>query len=130
MKVFQAFCRGFLARQEYKNRLRRISTSRLVANGMEMIPVSTSARAKLANRMFELCSFNSLFVFAANTTKMFRRTTTGQRMIVIAAVTLNMVLSLKTQICIGLTGQKYSESTLFEAVTARSVSLEFILITQ
>ena len=30
--------------------------------------------------------------------------------------------------CIGLTGHKYLESTLLEAVTARSASLEFILM--
>lgn len=91
-------------------------------------PVRTSAMAKLANRMFELCSFSSLFVFTANITKTFRRTITGQRMMVIAAAILNRVLSLKTQICIGLTGQKYSESTLLEAFADESVSLEFILM--
>lgn len=47
---------------------------------------------------------------------------------VIAVVILNVVLSLKTQTCIGFAGQKNSESTWLEAMTARSVLLEFILM--
>ena len=34
MKVFQAFCRGFLARQEYKNRLRSIIK---IQSGIRMV---------------------------------------------------------------------------------------------
>lgn len=73
---------------------------------MEIELIRTSATAKLANRMFKLCSFNPLFIFAANITKMFRRMATGQTMIVVAAAILIVAVSLKTQTNTGSTGQK------------------------
>lgn len=72
------------------------------------------------------CSFNSLFSFTAKK-KDVCENDHGTRN-VIAVVILNVVLSLKTQTCIGFAGQKNSESTWLEAMTARSVLLEFILM--
>lgn len=62
-------------------------------------------------------------------TKVFRRIVMGHITIVVTAVILNVVVSLKTQVYLGLDGQKNSDSwPWLETFVARVVLLEFILM--
>lgn len=65
--------------------LRRINTSKVVVNGMEIAPTKTSATAKIASKMFEFFC-NSLLCFTAMITKMFSSIVKGQAMDVVVTV--------------------------------------------
>jgi len=96
-----------------------------MVNGMETAAAKTSATAMFANGMLELMFCKSLLLFTAMITKMFRKTVTGQMMIVAAAVILNKAVSLKIHVCIG--GQNNSDCTWLEVLAAGFVLPVIIL---